>query len=117
MTSQVRCESIEDLASGKYYLEIYYPIEAETPFLTTVPKYGSHAEVEQAAVDIFTRAMPQHIEEGDTVTVDHGPFPELFAPKKAVSAKKFTPLPSLPFISLLRAARRPSIGARFFSQS
>ena len=109
MADQVRCESIEDLDSGKYYLELYYPIDAEKPFLTTAARYESHQDVESAAVEIFKRALPDQSMAEAAVTIDRGPFPDLFSPKVTVAPpKKFTPLTSLPFISLLRAARRPS---------
>ena len=112
--SRVRCESIEDLASGKYYLELYYPMQADKPFLTSIPLYGSHQEAEHAAVAMFQRNLPP-----EAISVEYGPFHELFAPR-AGSVETDSTVASSSLHStgrrLSQHAGRPSLLQRFFSQ-
>ena len=42
----IRIEPRRDDASGQYFLEIYNPHDAERPFITTQPRYGSAAAAE-----------------------------------------------------------------------
>jgi hypothetical protein len=118
--SRVRCESIEDLTSGKFYLELYYPVDAEKAFLTSIPLYRSHEEAEHAAVAMFQNNMP-----AESIDVEYGPFPELFpvpalevlapeiAPASAPIAADAMPRPAM---SARVVGGRPSLLQRFFSQ-
>ena len=39
----IRIEPVADPASGRYYLEVYHPHDAPSPFVTTEPRYASAA--------------------------------------------------------------------------
>lgn len=34
-----RVEAVEDKTSGLYFIEIYYPADADRPYITTEPRY------------------------------------------------------------------------------
>lgn len=42
----IRVEPVLDEATGRYFLEIYKPHDAEQPFVTTSPRYGTPAAAE-----------------------------------------------------------------------
>jgi hypothetical protein len=52
----IRIEPVQDARSGRYYLEIYSPHDAEAPFVTTQPRYGSAAAAENDLVAIIASA-------------------------------------------------------------
>ncbi|MEO7404566.1 MAG: hypothetical protein ABIU95_12940 [Burkholderiales bacterium] len=110
--SRVRCESIEDLASGKYYLELYFPVEAERPFLTSIPLYESHEAAESAAVAMFLQNLPP-----EAIAVEYGPFPELFAVPSLELEQTITSVgQAVRQVGAARGGGRPSLLQRFFSQ-
>ncbi|UFN49172.1 hypothetical protein LPC08_00565 [Roseomonas sp. OT10] len=57
----IRIEAARDEASGKYFLEIYRPHDAPSPFVTTQPRYQSAAAAENDAIAILAAAasMPR----------------------------------------------------------
>lgn len=57
--SQVRCETDLDAGSGKYFLEIFYPVNADVPLVRSPANYGSHEEARAAALEMFERAGQQ----------------------------------------------------------
>lgn len=42
----IRIEPKKDRSTDLYYLEIYYPADAQQPFVTTEPRYKSTAAAE-----------------------------------------------------------------------
>ena len=52
----IRIEPVRDERSGRYFLEIYNPHDAEAPFVTTQPRYGSAAAAENDLVAIIAAA-------------------------------------------------------------
>lgn len=52
----IRIEPVEDQASGRYALEIYYPADADRPLVTTTPRYKSAAAAEQDTIAILSAA-------------------------------------------------------------
>lgn len=53
---QFRCETVKDPKTEKIFLEVYYPKDAETPFVTTDPVYFTHEQAEEDALRIFKEA-------------------------------------------------------------
>lgn len=49
----IRIEAVKDSASGRYYLEVYHPQDAPSPFVTTEPRYASSAAAETDAIAIL----------------------------------------------------------------
>ncbi|MCR4524182.1 hypothetical protein [Bosea sp. 47.2.35] len=49
----IRIEPVEDVASGRFAIEIYYPADAERPLVTTAPRYKSAAAAEQDTLAIL----------------------------------------------------------------
>ncbi len=52
----IRIEPVRDERSGRYYLEIYHPHDAERPFVTTVPRYASESAAETDLLAIIGAA-------------------------------------------------------------
>ena len=52
----IRIEAVEDHTSGNYFVEIYYPADAEQPFVTTAPRYRSAAAAEHDTIAILAAA-------------------------------------------------------------
>jgi hypothetical protein len=52
----IRIEAMQDAMSGKYYLEIYKPHDAGTPFVTTQPRYQTAAAAENDIIAILAAA-------------------------------------------------------------
>lgn len=52
----IRIEPVQDARSGRYFLEIYHPHDAEKPFVTTPPRYGSAAAAENDLIAILAAA-------------------------------------------------------------
>ena len=52
----LRIESVQDDKSGRYYVEIYYPADAEAPYVTTEPRYASAAAAENDTIAILASA-------------------------------------------------------------
>lgn len=52
----IRIEPVLDESSGRYFLEIYTPHDAEQPFVTTQPRYGSGAAAENDLIAILASA-------------------------------------------------------------
>ncbi|HEY8611459.1 MAG TPA: hypothetical protein VIL69_09250 [Roseomonas sp.] len=52
----IRIEPVRDERSGRYYLEIYNPHDAPSPFVTTQPRYESAAAAENDLVAILAAA-------------------------------------------------------------
>jgi hypothetical protein len=52
----IRIEAVEDTKSGNYFVEIYYPADAEQPFVTTEPRYKSAAAAEHDTIAILAAA-------------------------------------------------------------
>jgi len=49
----LRIEPVQDQKSGRFYLEIYYPADADAPYVTTEPRYQSSAAAENDAIAII----------------------------------------------------------------
>ncbi len=49
----IRIEPVEDRATGRFAIEIYYPADAERPLVTTAPRYKSAAAAEQDTIAIL----------------------------------------------------------------
>ena len=52
----IRLEAVEDPKTGRYFVEIYHPAEAEQPFVTTEPRYQSAAAAENDIIAILAAA-------------------------------------------------------------
>ncbi len=52
----LRIEPRLDAASGNYLLEIYWPSDADRPFVTTQPRYKSSAAAETDLIAIIAAA-------------------------------------------------------------
>jgi hypothetical protein len=52
----IRVEPVLDQKSGRYFLEIYNPHDAEQPFVTTPPRYGTAAAAETDLVATIAAA-------------------------------------------------------------
>lgn len=52
----LRIEPVQDEKSGRYYIEIYYPAEADAPYVTTEPRYQSAAAAENDTIAIVAAA-------------------------------------------------------------
>ncbi len=44
--TMLRLEAAIDPASGKFYLELYYPSDSSQPYVTTQPRYKTAAAAE-----------------------------------------------------------------------
>ena len=42
----IRIEPVKDSATGRFFLEIYYPSDADMPLVTTAPRYQTSAAAE-----------------------------------------------------------------------
>jgi hypothetical protein len=62
----LRIEPRLDPGSGAYFLEVFWPHDAERPFLTTAPRYGSSAAAENDLIAIIGAAAsaPRRAEPG-----------------------------------------------------
>jgi hypothetical protein len=49
----LRIEAVEDEKSGRYYIEVYFPADADTPYVTTEPRYQSAAAAENDTIAIL----------------------------------------------------------------
>jgi len=52
----LRIEAVEDEKTGRYFVEIYYPADAEAPYVTTQPRYQSAAAAENDTIAILATA-------------------------------------------------------------
>lgn len=52
----IRIEPVQEPRSGRFYLEIYQPHDAERPFVTTEPRYASAAAAENDITAIIAAA-------------------------------------------------------------
>jgi hypothetical protein len=52
----IRIEAVEDPKTGRFFVEIYHPAEAEQPFVTTEPRYASAAVAENDVIAILAAA-------------------------------------------------------------
>ncbi len=52
----LRIEPRLDQASGRYFLEVFWPHDASAPFVTTAPRYGSEAAAETDLIAIVAAA-------------------------------------------------------------
>jgi hypothetical protein len=52
----LRIEATQDGATGLYFLAVYMPAEATSPFVTTAPRYMSAAAAEQDMIATLTAA-------------------------------------------------------------
>ena len=49
----IRIEPKKDFSSDLYYVEIFYPADAEQPFVTTEPRYKTVAAAENDVIAII----------------------------------------------------------------
>jgi len=49
----LRIEAVQDEKSGRYYIEVYFPADADTPYVTTEPRYQSAAAAENDTIAIL----------------------------------------------------------------
>ena len=49
----IRIEAVQDPDTDLYYVEIYHPADAEQPFVTTAPRYGTAAAAETDTIAII----------------------------------------------------------------
>lgn len=52
----LRIEPKQDRASGDYFLEVYWPHDAERAFVTTQPRYKTSAAAENDLIAIIAAA-------------------------------------------------------------
>lgn len=52
----IRIEPVRDERTGRYFLEIYSPHDAQVPYVTTEPRYQSAAAAENDLVAILAAA-------------------------------------------------------------
>lgn len=52
----LRIEPRQDEASGNYYLEVFWPHDADTAFVTTQPRYKTSAAAENDLIAIIAAA-------------------------------------------------------------
>ena len=52
----LRIEAVQDEKSGRYYIEVYYPADADSPYVTTEPRYQSAAAAENDTIAILAAA-------------------------------------------------------------
>ena len=52
----LRIEPVEDPRTGLYFIEIYYPADAEAPFATTAARYQTAAAAENDTIAIIAAA-------------------------------------------------------------
>ena len=52
----LRIEPVEDPKTGRYFIEIYYPADAEAPFATTAARYETAAAAENDTIAIVAAA-------------------------------------------------------------
>lgn len=52
----LRIEPKQDQASGNYFLEVYWPHDAERAFVTTQPRYKTSAAAENDVIAIIAAA-------------------------------------------------------------
>jgi len=52
----LRIEAVEDEKTGRYLVEIYFPADAEAPYVTTQPRYQSAAAAENDTIAILAAA-------------------------------------------------------------
>jgi hypothetical protein len=52
----LRIEATCDQGTGLFYLSVYWPAEAEQPYVTTAPRYGSAAAAEQDMIATLAAA-------------------------------------------------------------
>lgn len=55
-----RVESVRDVVTGKYYIELYYPEDQTIPVAVTKPIYVSRETAEADAVNIVQKGFPDH---------------------------------------------------------
>ena len=60
----IRIEPVLHEKSGKYFLEIYSPHDADHPFMTTQPRYGSASAAETDLIAIIAAAASSPGEPG-----------------------------------------------------
>lgn len=58
--AKFRAETVDDLATGKVFFEVYFPEDAAEPFIRTTPVYGSHEEAAAAVMEKMRREFPSH---------------------------------------------------------
>jgi hypothetical protein len=56
--AKFRIETVTEPTTGLVYVEVYYPDDAPTYFTRSAPKYGSHEEAAQGALDTMKAAFP-----------------------------------------------------------
>ena len=59
-----RAESVLDINSNNYYVEIYYPADSEKLLVRTDPIYPSHEIAESETLRIFKEALPNQPTKG-----------------------------------------------------
>lgn len=53
-----RIETVQDLTSGLYRIEVYYPFDNPAPLVVGNPIYTSHEQAMADAVEIFKNGLP-----------------------------------------------------------
>ncbi|MCT7328018.1 hypothetical protein [Ralstonia mojiangensis] len=53
-----RIETVMDIGTGLYRVEVYYPPESAAPFVVGNPIYPSHEAAIADAVEIFKNGLP-----------------------------------------------------------
>jgi hypothetical protein len=51
-----RIEAVEDPATGRFSIELYFPADADRPYVTTAPRYKSAAAAEVDTLAIIAAA-------------------------------------------------------------
>jgi hypothetical protein len=52
----LRLEAVLDTKSGQYFVEIYYPADASSPYVTTEPRYQTAVAAESDTIAILAAA-------------------------------------------------------------
>ena len=53
----LRIETAQDRASGRFYLELFYPADSTQPYVTTEPRYKTAAAAEGDVIAMLSVAV------------------------------------------------------------
>jgi hypothetical protein len=61
----IRIEPVKDKTTGKFYVAIYHPADAEQPFVTTDARYYTAAAAENDVIAIIASGANSRHQSGD----------------------------------------------------
>jgi len=56
--TKYRCESVDDISTGRVFIEVYYPENATQVFRASPPDFATHEEAQDAFTRIATAVLP-----------------------------------------------------------